>query len=234
MAVSTFWTPNFTWRGEFADESDSDAHVRAVADVVVFGGQARWVTAYTARTPDEFRWSLLFDTDYLLSQLPPGATGQYLGWTGTTWAPVSVPQFTTQALTFAAALSMNVASGYVGTVTLTGNTVFTITGGHRRRCCRPACHPGHHWQPDSDTGHRRETVRWPGCSGSDGRRQRHRLASVQGGLQATGTSWASGELRRCSRSCWNTTRPNVHSAARYPTSPARGTTAAGYCTCRSS
>lgn len=128
-ATAAYWNPNFGLRGVFANKSEADAHVRGVNDVVIFGGQARVVATYTPRQPDGFRWSLLFDTDYVLSQLPPGAVGQYLGWTGTTWAPVEIPQLATQDLTFAAALSMNVAQGYVGTVTLTGNTVFTITGG---------------------------------------------------------------------------------------------------------
>ena len=128
-ATAAYWNPNFTWRGYFANESDADAHVRAVNDVVIFGGQARWVTSYTPRTPDEFRWSLLFDTEYVLAQLPQGQAGDYLRWTGSTWAPTSIPQLATQALTFAANIAMAVGQGYVGTVTLTGNTVFTISGG---------------------------------------------------------------------------------------------------------
>ena len=74
MANSAYWNPNFTFRGEFASESDSDAHVQGVGDVVVFGGQARVVASYTARQPDQFRWTLLpyqIDADNL--NLPDAA-----------------------------------------------------------------------------------------------------------------------------------------------------------------
>ena len=128
-ATAAYWNPNFGLRGVFASESEADAHVRGVNDVVIFGGQARVVATYTPRMPNEFRWSLLFDMDYVLSQLPAGERGDYLGWNGMTWAPLAIPQFAAQAIPFAAALSMNVARGYTGTVTLTGDATFTITGG---------------------------------------------------------------------------------------------------------
>ena len=60
-ATAAYWNPNFRWRGVFASESEADAHVTAVGDVVIFGGQARVVASYTSRTPDEFRWTLFPD-----------------------------------------------------------------------------------------------------------------------------------------------------------------------------
>ena len=54
----TFWVvysvPN--WRGQAADNSDADHKVRAVGDVVFFGGKVQVAASYTARTPDRFQW----------------------------------------------------------------------------------------------------------------------------------------------------------------------------------
>ena len=44
------------WRGPASDNSDADHKVRAVGDVVFFGGKVQVVETYVARTPDRFQW----------------------------------------------------------------------------------------------------------------------------------------------------------------------------------
>ena len=55
----SFWVvydlPN--WRGLAADQSDADQKVRAVGDVVFFGGKVQVAETYTPRAPDRFQWA---------------------------------------------------------------------------------------------------------------------------------------------------------------------------------
>ena len=53
------------WRGVVDDESAADRTVQAVGDVILFGGTMRYVTAYTARTPDRWQWTRIRDKDLL-------------------------------------------------------------------------------------------------------------------------------------------------------------------------
>ena len=47
------------WRGAWGSESEADAHVQAVGDIVYYGGIVRVVTARTPRTPDAYHYQAI-------------------------------------------------------------------------------------------------------------------------------------------------------------------------------
>ena len=44
------------WRGAVANESAADSAIRAVGDIVFFGGKVQVAATYTARTPEQYHW----------------------------------------------------------------------------------------------------------------------------------------------------------------------------------
>ena len=85
-----------------------------MGQVAFFDGRVQIVVSITAAEPDEFEWRL-YEYD-LIERIVALETA-------------TIPQLQSQVLTYAADMSMDVGAGYVGLVSLTGNTVFQITGG---------------------------------------------------------------------------------------------------------
>ena len=76
FATWVIYTPP-NWRGAHDTESQADASVRAVGDVVYWGGSVRVVSAYTARTPERYEWEQLeqYDLREVAGQIATPATG---------------------------------------------------------------------------------------------------------------------------------------------------------------
>ena len=72
------WWVQYTpphWRGIVADESAADKTVRAVGDVVFFGGKVQVVDTYAARAPDAWHWVPIEKRSFEVTVGASGAAG---------------------------------------------------------------------------------------------------------------------------------------------------------------